>query len=327
MERKKYIDVLRGFAMISVVLQHAINTGSSSLMRVLLTYHMPLFFFISGILMQGQDYRKISFTVHFNKLVKSIVFPIMTYTFIQGITRIIIDGLIQRIGFPNLWVLLGPLLNWFLVTLLLMKLICWAKYRLLNGNKAIIYLIAEILLFCLCTYTKIKYVQMTLCALIFGDFGYILKPYIEKVYYSEFKTRYIGKIIRGGVFGLSMTLTIILSAYNTPIFMYMNQYGNKIAFILIGLLGIIAFVDLSFVFKESVFLNFIGKNTMIIYVTHFSVYRYLREIVWEYLYDSTSLQSEFPYYWILFLAAMVLQFPIIYIANRFFPVLFGKRKK
>lgn len=126
---------------------------------------------------------------------------------------------------------------------------------------------------------------------------------------------------------MSMTLTIILSAYNTPIFMYMNQYGNKIAFILIGLLGIIAFVDLSFVFKESVFLNFIGKNTMIIYVTHFSVYRYLREIVWEYLYDSTSLQSEFPYYWILFLAAMVLQFPIIYIANRFFPVLFGKRKK
>ena len=124
MERKKYIDVLRGFAMISVVLQHAINTGSSSLMRVLLTYHMPLFFFISGILMQGQDYRKISFAVHFNKLAKSIVIPIMTYTFIQGITRIIIDGLIQRTGFPSLWVLLGPLLNWFLVTLLLMKLIC-----------------------------------------------------------------------------------------------------------------------------------------------------------------------------------------------------------
>ncbi len=52
--RDKAIDVLRGIAIISVVIGHALNGGNFDekfLFRFIYSYHMPLFFFISGYLM------------------------------------------------------------------------------------------------------------------------------------------------------------------------------------------------------------------------------------------------------------------------------------
>lgn len=52
-ERLTYIDCLRGFGMILVVYQHILviglpEIGSSWLNDIIITFRMPLFFFISG---------------------------------------------------------------------------------------------------------------------------------------------------------------------------------------------------------------------------------------------------------------------------------------
>ena len=47
-ERKKYIDILKGIGIFYVILGHVTHT--SFLFRYIYSFHMPLFFFISGML-------------------------------------------------------------------------------------------------------------------------------------------------------------------------------------------------------------------------------------------------------------------------------------
>lgn len=325
--RKNYIDALRGIAMIAVVLQHANNPGSPSLTKLLLSFHMPLFFFISGMLMSGRNFRNKQVAEYLKGLLFTIVIPLITYMLIQDTTEILIS---KSIPTPD--ILLAPLKNWFLVTLLLMKLISYGKYRVTNGRQSlvIVCLIIEVIVFCICDYTEIKYVQTTLCALVFGDIGYLLCPYIEKMYFQvriSGCSRVFEKIAAGGVFALFITVTIILCAYNESVLVYINQYGSKPYFIFVAFLGITACIDLVFAFENNELLLLIGRNTLIIYITHFAVYRLLREVFWPRFVGTISSEGIFPNYWILFLVAMAVQFPIIYIANRFLPVMFGKAGK
>ena len=48
-ERVEYIDVARGIAMLLVILGHCNQTVDCTLNRFILSFHMPLFFFLSGI--------------------------------------------------------------------------------------------------------------------------------------------------------------------------------------------------------------------------------------------------------------------------------------
>ena len=84
----------------------------------------------------------------------------------------------------------------------------------------------EIVVFCLCSYSNVKYVQTTLCSLVFGDMGYLLGPYIEKAYLQD-ESQVFVKMAWGGVFGFLITVAIILCAYNDSVLVYINQNGNK----------------------------------------------------------------------------------------------------
>lgn len=53
MQRISYIDTMRGIGITLVILQHCIGSVEEELSRFILTFHMPLFFFISGLCFKG----------------------------------------------------------------------------------------------------------------------------------------------------------------------------------------------------------------------------------------------------------------------------------
>lgn len=58
MDRKKrvgYIDVMRGLGIFFVAFGHSIGVLNHPINRAILSFHMPLFFFISGMLFWGKD--------------------------------------------------------------------------------------------------------------------------------------------------------------------------------------------------------------------------------------------------------------------------------
>lgn len=65
-QRVEYIDAMRGFAIILVIIGHLIqtyycNVYSNAIFRVIYSFHMPLFFFISGCVSKSYlDYSFVS---------------------------------------------------------------------------------------------------------------------------------------------------------------------------------------------------------------------------------------------------------------------------
>lgn len=52
--RVVHIDIARGIAIILVVLGHCCQSADMALNRVILSFHMPLFFFLSGVFAKSE---------------------------------------------------------------------------------------------------------------------------------------------------------------------------------------------------------------------------------------------------------------------------------
>lgn len=87
-KRIEYIDSLRGFTMILVVLNHVaayclgINTAEGSVHFYLMQFRMPLFFFISGFVLYKKDFKwNIKNSLEFinKKIFVQIISPFVFY--------------------------------------------------------------------------------------------------------------------------------------------------------------------------------------------------------------------------------------------------------
>ena len=70
--RIKWIDTAKGLGLLCVILGHL---GVPYLSTWIYTFHMPLFFFLSGIVFSGRKYR---FGEYLKRKMKSLVLPYFT---------------------------------------------------------------------------------------------------------------------------------------------------------------------------------------------------------------------------------------------------------
>jgi fucose 4-O-acetylase-like acetyltransferase len=77
MQRDLKIDSLKGFAILLVVLGHAIQTSTDNFdnnifFRIIYSFHMPLFMFLSGFIAYGRP-------INLSKKFTSLVIPFVTW--------------------------------------------------------------------------------------------------------------------------------------------------------------------------------------------------------------------------------------------------------
>jgi len=93
MEEKKnrlsYIDTARGIAIIAIILGHL---GNSDLNRVVFTFHVPIFFLISGYFISRKD----SYPAFIRKKARSLLVPYLTASLL-----IILFSIIRNIYYPT----------------------------------------------------------------------------------------------------------------------------------------------------------------------------------------------------------------------------------
>ena len=82
-KRIDYIDIIRGFAMLCIIAGHM---GNSLVIRIVFTFHVPVFFIISGLFFRN-DIKKIKNTTI--KLLKPYVFTVLCVAFLDGIKAVI----------------------------------------------------------------------------------------------------------------------------------------------------------------------------------------------------------------------------------------------
>ena len=87
-ERVDWIDALKGFAILLVIVGHLIQTNYQSgigntIFNIIYSFHMPLFFFLSGFMVGFKDNGKLPFSF-IKKKMATLLLPWLSWTMISA---------------------------------------------------------------------------------------------------------------------------------------------------------------------------------------------------------------------------------------------------
>lgn len=258
--RIEWIDIAKGIAIFLMVCGH---TGiPQNISRFIWSFHMPLFFIISGFLFDSEKYFDIRTLIR--KRIKTLVIPYITFSIIAFIGLYPLD----LAGFEELYKGWKGYALWFIPVLFMTEILFNRIY--VGLNKIEIknnYVLETTVLIC----SAIGYI-LSLC-----DIHYFFK--FEVIFFSIFfyGTGFVFKqfLLNIGLkqkwWILSLISQIIIVQFIPPIDMAANQYGWYLPNLLIALWGTINIIlvakhmlswESSNIIKR--LLIWAGKNTLII---------------------------------------------------------------
>lgn len=287
MEQKKirveYIDIAKGLSIFFVILGHAANNLDEPFYRVLLyTFHMPLFFMLSGILMKPKANYHIK---DWKDIIRKNLLVLVVPYFIWGLLYSQFSYVnVGRIAYGS-WKSLtnaGTLTSlWYIPCLFLVRLevhlLFWI-YKKIKIDSRILAAITAVFSFVIglsLPYIEIPgYVwcfDISFVALGFVLLGYAAKDILKKV--SEWS---------GCWMVLGLLISIILLLVGTVfrreeldlVLMCGSLYGDTFWFFWNACMGSAATLFISFLSaKRNIFhlketIKYIGRNTFAIYILH-----------------------------------------------------------
>ena len=269
MERKKDLDILKGFAILCVVLGHVIclvydknNYTNNLIFRFCYSFHMPLFFTISGYLDGKKDINNLWVEKKIDRLFR----PWLIWTCIE-----VISGILFNYSFESVFKS-TPL--WFLINLFLFNIILYICIR--NKVSLKINLAGTIILFVfLYSILKIDILKNTILFYPFYIFGYTINQKNINYRYKANQYALLGSVL--------YIVSMFFYTYGIPeARQFILEFSGRINTItescLIILLilysrFIVAVLGMIFVYNlisrikiVHNILNYIGQYTMVIYI-------------------------------------------------------------
>lgn len=328
--RNSYVDIIKGIGIFLVILAH----HKTILNEYIYSFHMPLFFLLSGIFHKNYS----SYKEFFIKKVKILIIPYLTFMsslflfwfFISRrfgeSSRIEVSvqehflGILTGAGISGISRIDYGAALWFLPCLFLVSNLYYFLSKFSKRNLIMINIVlAFIGVYLLNLNLKLLLVWHILTVFFSIQFYTTGALFKEKILNIK-KENWI-KI--GFVFLLSLTF----SSLNGKIDMNNNQYNNYLLFYISSFLGIyfILLVVKKINLKNKI-LEFLGKNSLIILGYHLRV-TIVVVVIYTYF-----LKKEIPKEQLLFdlvysVIQIILCLPIIYIFNKYFPFLIGKSKR
>ena len=136
-------------------------------------------------------------------------------------------------------------------------------------------------------------------------FGYYLAGNLIHKAGRILKDKQIGEKITGKgnivLLLVSCALITVLSLYNKPVLMYENSYGNVLISLVTAFIGYYVLSDMAKLMHENAFLQWCGKNSIIVYVVHFSIVQGTRGILVRLLPLPMEILG-----WIVFVGAVLI---------------------
>ncbi len=162
--------------------------------------------------------------------------------------------------------------------------------------------------------TTLLHFEIVPMAFLFYYLGYCVKHYNWEI--SSNKT---------SCWIFLIPVVVVISLVNNPVAMYENKYGNMFLFLVGAISGIVFVCELAKGLEKNVLLGWYGRNSIIVYVLHFSMIKILHFVGKKILPQIIQNNYNYPFNWCYFSIITLLMIPTIMFCNRFVPFLFGKR--
>lgn len=331
MERNRYIDTIKAVGIFLVILGH----HQTIFTQYIYSFHMPLFFFLSGIFHKNYS----SYKVFLEKKIKSLIIPYFFFAITLFLYWAIIARNFGEIKTKNISILeslkgifMGMdmtgvssmewgIILWFLLTLFIITNI---YYFISKFNNTLFIILVNIFLgiigfyynYYKPSYFDIWHFTVALNAIQFYSIGAILKNKILN----------LSKISYGYIV-LLFVINYVGCYYNGKIDMQSLNYGNNMLLFYITAFSGIGFIiclirNLEIYTK---FLDFIGKNTLIILSYHEKCMVFIKMAF--IIMGSTLIYDNTIYNIFFSIIQLVLCVPIIMVLNKYFPKFVGKYNK
>lgn len=336
-KRIEWIDAAKGTGMIFVILGHTVIPNS--ILNFILSFHMPLFFFLSGYTFK---ITKINFKDFVIKKLKTLILPyaifsIITYIFWVSIERRITMGSSTKINIykPLIGILYANNINeymifdgvlWFIVCLFITEIIFYVICNFFKSKKliGIVLVVFSVIGYLDSLFMHIRLpwsIDVAFTAVVFMGVGYLISSYANKISSIKGSLRFIIIIV-------AIFTDAIFSKLNHSVYMYNNTYGNYLYFYIAAFAGIIMCVLISTIVQKSKILKYIGKNSFIILAIHPKVLKALQFIAFKlFKVNNVTINYSLLFGIIFTFASIVILIPIINIINCYFPLILGKSRK
>lgn len=336
MQRISWIDVARGIGIILVIQGHALS--SHSYRHLIYAFHMPLFFFIAGLVF---NYKKYPFIVTFKKSINGIIVPylgfgLLSYFFWWAENanfRFEISAFLNHLSgiiYGNSSSLFFNIVLWFLPCLFITKISFAVISKVINDDRILLGVLAALSI--LGYYLSVNLPDLTLpfgiesalTAILFFGIGSIIKTnYFEKA----------GEIIKNKSFLIlisSLIICLISAFWNYNLYGYqidirLNNLANYPLFLVGAFSGIIAVSLISILIKKNKVLELLGKYSLVLFTLHPIVFFYINQILGVFLERSiiNKLKDFYlsPFYTVFTILFILL---VVYCLKSIRPLVFKK---
>lgn len=286
-ERTEWIDNLKGFGVLSVMLYH--HTGISGLVKdYLISFNVPLFFIVYGYLASDKKQKLSTFF-------KKIVYPYLFFSMISiliwipinkteqnfdGITHLLL-GVAYGVG-SHPWLSFNIAL-WFLPCLFISGLI-FDKIKIYSINYP--YFLLTIIFLLVIAFDKISFrlpwgLDLAPMAILFMTIGYIARQNNIKILSSSRHTP--------DVLIITIVISYLVASINGHVGMGFKEYGNIFLFVLGGLSGTLFWYVISRNYHG--FISVIGRHSLILFAMHLPVYFLLNIVFLDFLKITIDLHQ------------------------------------
>ena len=275
MKRIYWIDNLKAFAIFLVVFGHYEIMPAAK--TYVYSFHMPLFFFLSGLFFDARKYR--TYHIFIKKRILKIIVSYLIFACLQLIFNLIknmIDHNQINLGSFISQEVINILIfknYWFIWALLVTEMIYWQIKKHISQNSVLLllvaissvvgYLLNTVLSFIL-NFPLLWAFKLTFSTIVFYAIGNIFKDNILAIDWREFLNRYTTLII----LVLSANFIAYGFFFSSHQSISVTNPQNYFFFYLLAFSGIFNSIVFIQLLCKNNLLSFIGRNTLIIYVLH-----------------------------------------------------------
>lgn len=263
-ERYKELDLIKGIGIILVYLGHSFNLKELDwniiyiyLYRTVYSFHMPLFFFISGLL--SNTNKNINLEKFYKGKIKRLLVPYLFINLIDFIPRTLFPQLVNsKFGGIKEVVFYGTKISWFVYTLFIIFMFFpFLDKYILKKDKYYLFGLVLVIINYLKIFNNIKIFSLGTVVeyLLYFYIGYVIRPVYNEKIKNEFSNKKISSLI--------ISIVFLMFSYKY----YHLNYFNNITFAILGALFVL---NISLRIKENTniykFFKFLGINSLTFYL-------------------------------------------------------------
>lgn len=263
-ERYKELDLMKGIGILLVYLGHSFNFPNFKWTKILFflgntvySFHMPLFFFISGLL--SNTNKEINLEKFYKGKLKRLLIPYLFINAIDFFPRTLFPKLVNsEFGGVKEVLFYGTKISWFVYTLFIIFMFFpFLDKYILKKDKYYLFGIFLVVINYLKVFNNIEMFSLNkvVTYLLHFYLGYIIKPFYKEK-------------IKNGIGSKNLTFFIISIIFLSLSYRY--HYLNYFNSVIFSILGVLFVLNISLRMKEDTniykFFNFLGINSLTFYL-------------------------------------------------------------